>query len=268
MSDSSSSPRLPDFLGIGVQKGGTTTLHRLLAEHPGVVLSRQKELHYFTLHFSRGVHWYASHFDAATAGQRCGEITPYYLFHPEAAERIHSLVPQARLLVLLRDPVERTLSQYFHSRRLGLEPLDLEAALDCEPARLADAGKLLMAAGGRHRSHQEHSYVARSRYERQLPAYTARFKPNQLLVLRSEDLFFTTGTVWQQVLRFLNLAPMPLPHLSQPANAGGGEAAGVARTLRQRLRQELEPTYAWAQQTYGIRWEGAASPQGPGGPVW
>ena len=125
--------RLPDFLGLGVQKGGTTSLHCLLEQHPQVFLPSVKEVHYFSLNFASGEAWYRSQFASAEPEQRCGEITPYYLFHPQAAARVREALPQAKLIVLLRDPVERTLSQYFHSRRHGFEPLGLEAALDATP---------------------------------------------------------------------------------------------------------------------------------------
>ena len=246
--------RLPDFLGLGVQKGGTTTLQRLLEHHPGALLPAAKELHYFSLHFAQGEAWYRAQFAAARPEQRCGEITPYYVFHPQAPDRVQALLPRARLIVLLRDPVERALSQYFHSRRLGLEDLPLEAALAAESERLKGAQELLRAPEGRHRSHQEHSYLNRSRYEEQLPRWQARFSSNQLLVLRSEDLFEQPEWVWDRVLRFLELEPWPLPDLAQPANAGRGEAAQVAPEFRLWLRQQLQHTYSWAADQHGLEW--------------
>ena len=237
-----------------MQKGGTTSLQRLLEHHPGAFLPPAKELHYFSLHYNQGEAWYRQQFAGAAAGQRCGEITPYYLFHPAAPARIQALLPQARLIVLLRDPVERALSQYFHSRRLGMEPLELEPALAAEPQRLAGAEALLAAADGCHRSHQEHSYLARSSYEQQLPRFEALFPAEQLLVLRSEDLFAQPVRVWGQVLTFLELEPLPLPPLAQPANAGQGEAAKVPQMLRQALREQLQPTYGWVESRYGITW--------------
>ncbi len=245
---------LPDFLGIGVQKGGSTSLQRLLEQHPGAHMAASKELHYFSLHYAAGDGWYRQQFADAAPGQRCGEITPYYVFHPAAPERIGALLPQVKLIVLLRDPVERALSQVFHSVRLGLEPLPLEQALAAEAERLAGAAALLQAADGRHRSHQEHSYLARSRYEQQLPRWQALFAPEQLLVLRSEDLFRNPAPVWERVLQFLGLAPLPLPAQAAAANAGRGEAAAVPAALRQQLRRQLEPTYAWVARTYGIHW--------------
>ena len=246
--------RLPDFLGLGVQKGGTTTLQRLLELHPGAFLPAAKELHYFSLHFAAGEAWYYGQFAAAGLGQRCGEITPYYLFHPQAPMRVRALLPGARLIVLLRDPVERTLSQYFHSRRLGLEPLPLEDALAAEAERLQGAPEQLQAADGRHRSHQEHSYLSRSRYQEQLLRWQALFPAEQLLVLRSEDLFEQPQTVWDRVLRFLELDPVSLPELAQPANAGLGEAAHVPAAVRLRLREQLQGTYRWAAEEHGLEW--------------
>lgn len=246
--------RWPQFLGLGVQKGGTTTLQRLLEQHPQVWLPPEKELQFFSLHYARGAQWYASRFAEASAGQCCGDITPYYLFHPEAPRRIAELLPQARLIVLLRDPVERSLSQYFHSRRLGLEPLDLAAALAAEEERLAGAELQLAAADGRHRSHQEHSYLARSRYEQQLERYEQSFRKEQFLLLRSEDLFEDGSTVWRRVQAFLDLKPVPFPPGVAPANAGRGEAMTVPEPVREQLRQELQPTYRAMEERYGIRW--------------
>ena len=231
-----------------MQKGGTTSLQRLLEHHPGAFLPPAKELHYFSLHYNQGEAWYRQQFAGAAAGQRCGEITPYYLFHPAAPQRIAALLPNVKLVVLLRDPVERALSQYFHSVRLGLEPLALEQALAAEEQRLA-------APDGHHRSHQEHSYLARSRYERQLPLWEVLFAPEQLLVLRSEDLFARAELVWPPLLMFLELEPWPLPVLGQPANAGLGEADAVTQATRRMVRAELASTYQWAAQRYGMGWD-------------
>ena len=238
--------RLPDFLGIGTQKGGTTYLHGLLTQHPQVFLAHPKELHFFSLQHQRGLEWYASHFAKAKAEQRCGEVTPYYLFHPLAAERIAAALPAVKLIVLLRDPVERALSQYFHSKRLGLEPLALEEALAAEAERLVDAEEALMR-GEVHRSHQQHSYLSRSCYEQQLPRFEALFGADQLLVLRSEALFEQPQRIWEEVLGFLELDDYPLP-LSESRYGGGGEAAAVPLAMRQQLRERLAPTCRWLQQ--------------------
>jgi hypothetical protein len=246
--------RLPAFLGIGTQKGGTTTLQRLLEQHPQAWLPPAKELQFFSLHYALGPEWYAEQFAAAAPEQICGDITPYYLFHPQAPQRIARLLPDVKLIVLLRDPVERTLSQVFHARRLGFEPLPLEQALAAETQRLAGAEAVLAAADGRHRSHQEHSYLARSRYGQQLERYEQLFRADQLLLLRSEDLFEDMGAVWRRVLAFLELEAIPVPQGLAPANAGRGEAAAVPEAVRLNLRQQLAPTYRVMEERYGIGW--------------
>jgi hypothetical protein len=239
----------PDFLILGCQKGGTTTLHDLLTRHSRVLPAAVKEVQFFSLHYQHGWDWYAQQFSEAPLGLT-GEATPYYLFHPLAAERIAHHCPKARLIVLLRDPVQRSLSQVFHAKRLGFEPMDLEQALAAEPARLAGA-EACLARGERHLSHQEHSYLSRSRYGPQLERYARLFPAEQLLVLRSEAFFAdpadTTALVW----RFLGLEPEPLGPV-QAANSGHGEAAAVPANVRARLEAELAGERAvmeqWLQQ--------------------
>lgn len=103
---------LPRFLGIGALKAGTTTLHAWLEAHPQVSLAEgRKEVMFFDRHWDRGVDWYAAHF--ANAGDRVpGEVTPSYLFDPNAPARAASVVPDARLLLMLRDPIARLVSQH------------------------------------------------------------------------------------------------------------------------------------------------------------
>jgi hypothetical protein len=247
-------PGLPHFLVLGTQKGGTTTLQELLAGHPAVFLPACKEVHYFSLHADRGVDWYRARFAAARLGQRRGEITPYYLFHPHAPARIRALLPRARLVALLRDPVERALSQYFHAWRHGFETLPLEQALAAEPARLAGAEEALRAPGGQHLSHQKHSYLSRGRYTEQLRRYEALFPAEQLLVLRSEDLFADPEPTWRRIQAFLGLPGVPLPARGVRANAGGGEAAAVPEAVRRRLRAELAPVVAAVRARHGFDW--------------
>ena len=240
--------RLPDFLGIGTQKGGTTYLHGLLQQHPQVYLAHPKELHFFSLHHHRGLEWYGHHFDAATADQYCGEVTPYYLFHPLAAERIAAALPDVKLIVLLRDPVERALSQYFHSRRLGLEDLPLEQALEAEVVRLS-SGELVHV--------QEHSYVSRSRYLDQLDRYLNLYPEQQMLVLQSETFFANPAPAWRRIEAFLGLPLAPCPAGHAKANAGRGEAATVSDAVRSLLRQQLRTTALEVRRRYGFGWSWA-----------
>ena len=241
--------RLPDFLGVGTQKGGTTYLYELLKRHPQVFLAEPKEQHFFSLHWQRGVDWYRKQFASAAESQICGEITPYYLFHPEAPARIQSLLPNVKLIVLLRDPVERALSQYFHSRRLGLDHLDLEEAFAAEASRLRNSTETLKQ-GLPHLSHQQHSYLSRSRYEEQLMRFDYYFASDQILLLKSEDLFLKTELIWGKIMDFLGLNPAICPQL-KPVYQGHGESNHVSSDVKHRLRRELDPTYQWMEAVFG-----------------
>jgi hypothetical protein len=241
---------------LGAQKSGTTTLHEWLASHSQVFVPAGKELHFFSLHHQRGVAWYSEQFAAASPGQLCGEITPYYLFHPLAPQRIATLLPNARCIVLLRDPVERCLSHYFHSCRLGFENLSLHDAIEVESQRLHGALDRLSQGHGCDPVHQEQSYLSRSRYEEQLQRYEFVQQQGRLLVLRSEDLFANADGCWRQIQTFLELDYQALSFALQgaAANIGGGEAQYVDDSLRLQLRERLADTYAVMEQRYGLRW--------------
>ena len=245
---------LPHFLVIGTQKGGTTSLYHLLSQHPDIFLPKVKEVHYFSQNFHQTREWYADHYQLAMPGQLRGDITPFYLFHAAVPERIRSIMPRVRLIALLRDPVERTLSQYFHACRQGYEQLDLLAALEAEEQRLSGADAVVKSPDGFHYSYQKHSYVSRSRYEIQLQRYRASFPDRQLLVLRSEDLFAHTDTCLDRLLTFLSLDSMPFSIALPHSNSGKGEAASVPLSLRRDLRQQLASTYDWVEKEYGITW--------------
>ena len=153
-----------------------------------------------------------------------GDITPFYLFHSAAPARIRSVLPNARLVALLRDPVERTLSQYFHARRLGYEHLDLEAALDAEDDRIRGADSVVNSPSGFHYGYQKHSYVSRSRYEEQLRRYFRYFPRRQLLIIRSEDIFNQIHKCWDPLLQFIEADSLSLPE-ALPHSNQQGEAA-------------------------------------------
>src|SRR3954452_14796840 len=138
---------LPDWLLIGAHKAGTTTLHAWLAKHPCVNPSTTKEGHYFDYSYYRGEDWYRSHFPTAAerdAFERehgrpflTGESSPTYPSHQWAPELIRRALPDVRLLLALRNPVDRAYSQFQMSVREGFEPLPFDQALEREAARLA-----------------------------------------------------------------------------------------------------------------------------------
>src|SRR5690606_26180800 len=166
---------LPSFLIVGGQRCGTTSMYRALAQHPAILKAvLHKGVHYFDTGYHHDLAWYRAHFPlrrtARAVAARTGlqpmtfESSPYYLYHPLAAERIAADLPDVKLIVLVRDPVERAYSHHAHEVARGFEPVtDFAAALELEPMRLAGAEERLLA-GGYSRSHQHHAYLSRGRY--------------------------------------------------------------------------------------------------------
>src|SRR5438067_227401 len=132
---------LPDFLIIGTQRGGTTSLYHYLKTHPCVESATTSDTHFFDKKFSKGLGWYRGHFPtwmekyyAQMRGQRfvTGEASSSYLFHPHVPKRVVQVLPHVKLIVLLRNPVDRAYSQYYHAIELGHETLSFEEAIASE----------------------------------------------------------------------------------------------------------------------------------------
>jgi len=204
---------LPDFLVLGAQKAGTTALYEYLRRHPQISGPSWKEVSFFDRHWARGESWYRGNFPnvARTRGKHVGEASPSYVFHPLAPQRVEEVVPEARLIVLVRNPVDRALSQYNHEVALGREPLPFEEALDAEEERLRGEQER-MAADPRYFSREwwSHTYKARGRYAEQLERWLAVFPREQLLVLPSDDLGSDPARAHAQVLEFLGASPQRL----------------------------------------------------------
>ena len=187
---------LPSFLIVGAMRAGTSSLFQYLSAHPDVVRAARKEVGYFSLDHERGLPWYRAHFPLRTnmKARHAFEATPDYLPHPSAPQRVAEALPDAHLVVLLRDPAERAFSHYLHCRRLGLEPLSLEEALAAEEERLApfmrDPGS---SSPEDTKRYLRYSYVERGRYGEQLQRWSKHFPREQVHVHFFEDLFADTA---------------------------------------------------------------------------
>lgn len=190
-----------DFCIIGAQKSGTTTIARVLEAQPGVFLAPVKEVHFFDRHFDRGLTWYERQFAKAPSGAIVGEATPMYLFEPEVAARMASVMPDARLVAILRNPVDRAYSHYWHTRSRGDEPLELREAIAAEPERLRSDD---VGVRGRY------SYVGKGRYAAQLQRFVDHFPREQLLVLLFDDLVREPETLLAQVCAHIGAGPLQL----------------------------------------------------------
>ena len=203
---------LPDFLVIGAQKAGTTALYAYLRWHPGITGPSWKEVSFFDRHWWRGEAWYRGQFPLRAGERLVGEASPSYLFHPLAPERARLLVPDAKLVALLRDPVDRAYSQYQHEVALGREPLSFEDALAAEDERLrGEVERLVADPRAFSRAWWDHSYASRGRYAEQLERWLAVFPREQLLVVRTEDLGERPAETYASILSFLGADPYELP---------------------------------------------------------
>jgi hypothetical protein len=213
---------LPDYLIIGAQRSGTTSLYKYLAQHPGVGAAfLGKGAHFFDTNYSGDLDLYRAHFPTGAykwyVKRRrglelvTGEGSPYYLAHPHAPYRIAHMLPRAKLIALLRDPVERAFSHYQHELARGFEQLSFEEAIDREPDRLAgEVEKMRADPSYNSFSYQHHTYVTRGLYAEQLQVWYSLFPKEQILVLRSEDLFADPDRTYRQVLEFLEVPPASL----------------------------------------------------------
>lgn len=222
---------LPHFIILGSQRGGTTSLYRFLEQHPCMASSTRKECHYFDFNYARGLNWYRAYFPARwkvrrvlrESGRRLitGEASPYYLFHPHAPRRAAATVPGAKLIAILRNPVDRAYSHHQLMKKHGLEERSFEEAIDGETERIApELAKMLADDTYYSYAHQNFSYLARGVYVDQLANWHAHFPREQLLVIRAEDLFKKPREVLPQVLEHVGLPPHDVEEFKRYHNAG------------------------------------------------
>jgi hypothetical protein len=229
---------LPDFLILGAQKAGTTTLYDNLVRHPLVLPCDIKEVHFFDVNFFRGQNWYRSHFPLKSQvgeGKITGEGSPYYLFHPTVHQRVKSVCPGCKFLVMLRDPVDRAFSHYHHELRKGRESLSFEQALDAEAGRLEGQAE---AVAGDPRAQsmalQHFSYLARGRYAEQLERWFSVFPRDQFLILFSSSLNSEFGSTMSRVYSFLGL---PSTSIDKPRHSNVGKYDEMPAESRQFLQE-------------------------------
>jgi len=128
--------RLPNFLYVGPDKAGSSWIHEMVLKHADVYMTPAKDLYYFDRYYDRGPGWYAAQFEAAREEKIVGEVCQDYLFHPEAAARIRDTLGPVRIMVSLRDPVERAWSSYLYMRKHGIGPDTFAEALESRPELL------------------------------------------------------------------------------------------------------------------------------------
>lgn len=235
---------LPHVLIVGGQRCGTTSLYKALCAQPHLFRPVwRKGVHYFDVAYDRGPDWYRSHFPLISTLRRAErryatralafESSPYYLFHPLAADRISQTLDQVRLIVLVRDPVERAYSAHAHELARGFEDLPFAEALAAEPRRLAgEEERLRREPDYESHAHRHQAYVSRGEYAPQLARLAGVFGADRIKVVDSHRFFDTPEEVYDDLLAWLGTRRVVTPvferHNARPRLPLD---AGLRRTL-------------------------------------
>ena len=180
--------RLPTYIIAGAMRSGTTALNSYLREHPDVAVSSSKEVHFFDSFYDRGVEWYREQFPGSHTAHAVGESTPNYMFSTTALDRIKETLPDVKLVVMLRNPIDRAYSHYWHDRSRGKTEGDFEENVRRE----------LDGDQGLH-------YVARGRYRAQIEHILQRFPSTALLVEVFEEMVDRPQAIYSSVCRFIGV---------------------------------------------------------------
>lgn len=243
--------RGPELLVVGAKRGGTTSLWKYLDSHPGILptfprAEQIKGTYFFDEEWSRGERWYRSHFPTdrqrARAAARLGyepvafEASPYYLFHPHAPSRAHQVVPDALVVAVLRDPVERAFSHY-KERRNHTEPLTFEEALAAEAERTGgEEARMLADPTVVSPAHRHQTYVAQSRYAPMLERWIDAYGADHVLVAAAEEFYADPQALCDQITDRLGI---PRHDLGAPEPFNAEPSADMDPAVRAQLRAAL-----------------------------
>jgi hypothetical protein len=260
---------LPDFLVIGTKRGGTTSLWRYLIQHPLVPRLfpawNTKTSHYFEEQYGRGEAWYRSHFPTERQRQalvrkhggpvRAGEAAPLYMFHPLVPYRVAALIPRVRLIVLLRDPVERAYSHWKERRGEGVEPLSFREALAAEHSRTSgERDRMVADPTYCSTAYDWYAYRERGCYLTHLSPWLTLFDRSQILVLPSETFYRSPAECYARVLSFLGL---PAHELPAHEVFNDRPSAGMDPDIRAELTAFYRPHNAVLQNRLGMTFDWA-----------
>lgn len=199
--------KYPDFLIVGSQKAGTTSLYNYIAQHSKILQPKEKELHYFDNRFHRKSSiWYRACMPIAKKGYYTFEATPGYMFHPKCAERIWRLLPNIKLIFILRNPIDRAYSHYQMNKRGGIEPFDFNTAIEKEKDRLRfERNRVFNDDNFEWKIYSNFSYLERGKYILQIKRFLNFFPQEHLFITTLDDLEINPEAVLSSIFDFLNL---------------------------------------------------------------
>lgn len=225
---------LPNLIVIGAQKCATTSLHYYLSLHPQISMSKVKELNFFVQEYNwnKEIEWYKSNF--TSDADVYGESSPMYTHYPffrGVPERMYSVVPEAKLIYILRDPIDRIISHYIHQYSAGLEHRELSDALN---------------------NFENNPYITRSRYYMQIEQYLNHFPKSSILIITLEDLHKNTQQTLQQVFRFLKVDDSfysrkfsSMRHKSSDKRGKNGFGLFLTKKFGTKIFEQLPSDWLW-----------------------
>ncbi|MEH2059268.1 MAG: sulfotransferase domain-containing protein [Nostoc sp.] len=250
------SPKIDDvsFLIIGMGKAGTSSLYYYLYQHPQIIPATDKELHFFNKNFDLGVDWYLAHFPPLPVGGGflTGEATPWYLGSYEVEKKVFQLFPQIKLIAILRNPVDRAISQYYMNVKLMKEHRSLEVAMTSEVEILKDIADPTQVIEKYWQT--EKGYLWSGLYVYFLEKWMTVFPREQFLILRSEDLSSQTDKTMKQVYNFLEITDYSL---SGYPKVNSGSYSKTNNELRKKLSDFFQPHNQKLEDYLGMKfnWE-------------
>lgn len=249
--------KLPDFLVVGAQKSGTTTLFVLLTKHPQLFLPARKEVQFFSspILYPKGLNWYAREFfTACPDGKLAGEVSPQYMYSTQIAQRVHDGLPEAKIIAILRDPIDRAWSHYQMTCRREQERRPPEEAFAA--AFVTDETDTEAPETAR--------YFQFSDYERVLSEYLRLYGRKNMLVLFQEDLDRQPKAVLRRVYDFLGIEEAIPENVGVRVHQSGDvrfkalarltkENNILRRALRALVPRRLRPTIVFWTEIFNIR---------------
>ncbi|MDJ0556593.1 MAG: tetratricopeptide repeat protein [Microcoleaceae cyanobacterium MO_207.B10] len=240
----------PNFLVIGVKKGGTTSIYNYLTQHPQIIPAIKKEIDFWSFYFYRGLDWYRAHFPLIPDSEKflTGEASPSYFDSPNTPARLFHFFPKIKLILLLRNPVDRAISNYYHEVRSNPESMSVEEVISSKLEKLIKVSSSLVQQQD-YWSYQG-DYIASSLYLDWLQKWLTVFRREQLLILKSEDFYNCPASTMKQVFDFLDL---PNYQIRDYPKLNAGSYASISESIRQKLSEYFQPHNQRLEEYLGMK---------------
>ncbi|MEM1167810.1 MAG: tetratricopeptide repeat protein [Cyanobacteria bacterium P01_H01_bin.35] len=240
----------PNFLVIGVKKGGTTSIYHYLIQHPQILPTIKKEIDFWSFYFHRGLDWYQAHFPVIPESEKflTGEASPSYFDDPNTPTRLFHFFPKIKLIVLLRNPVDRTISNYYHEVRSNAENMSVEEVINYRLEKLIKISSSLVKE--KDYWNYQGDYIGSSVYLDWLKKWLNIFPREQLLILPSEEFYSDPKTTMKQVFNFLGL---PDYQIQNYPKLNAGSYTSISEALRQKLSDYFQPHNQRLEEYLGMK---------------